>query len=103
MRQYRGVAGGALALLTLAVGPAASATNYGIYLGACRQPDAPYYRGPSKPSKPSCAVMRNCPDWEVSEYRNKSQVFPSAMRRYASDVQAFNEQAAEFVRCMTED
>ena len=103
MRPYCKPASALLALLALAVGPAAGATNYGVYQGSCSQPDGPYYRGPSKPDKPSCAIMRNCPDWEVSEYRYKSQEFLTAMRKYVADVTQFESDAANFVTCMTKD
>lgn len=91
----------AAALLTLATGPGtATAAMY----GRCWEPDAPQYSGMRRPERPACGAgySRNCLSWEVSEYRVKLDEYTRALRRYVLDVQQFDSQAADFVKCMAE-
>ena len=85
----------AAALLSaLPIGPASAQYSY------CSQPMAPsgYL---SKPSKPFCATMRNCSDFEVTAYKNDVERYFNQLKRYANEVEEYYSAAADYVQCMS--
>jgi hypothetical protein len=53
-----------------------------------------------KPTKPFCAAMKNCSQWEVDMYRNELSTYFETLRDYAVDLDKYYRSAVEYVQCM---
>ena len=91
--------GAVFMFVAFAAGGAVQAQMTSVSYGYCTQPFAPsaYL---SKPSKPFCATMRNCSDWEVRSYRYEVDRYYANLRRYAGEVDDYYEEAISYIRCM---
>jgi hypothetical protein len=67
----------------------------------CNKPYAPndYF---SKPSKPFCATMRNCSDWEIQSYKSDVENYFRKLRAYLVDVDQYYENAYDYAKCMAD-
>ena len=67
----------------------------------CSKPYAPsdYF---SKPSKPFCATMRNCSDWEVQSYKSDVESYFRKLKAYLVDVDQYYEDAYDYAKCMAD-
>jgi hypothetical protein len=67
----------------------------------CSKPYAPsdYI---SKPSKPFCATMRNCSDWEIRSYKSDVENYFRKLRAYLVDVDQYYENAYDYAKCMAD-
>ncbi|WP_066657596.1 MULTISPECIES: hypothetical protein [unclassified Sphingomonas] len=72
--------------------PATAAYRY------CMSPRAPSFYG-TRPTKPFCAMRRNCSSYEVESYRQDLKRYFDNLQNYLSDVDRYRKQAYEFAQC----
>jgi hypothetical protein len=79
----------------------ASSTPAQAALRFCSAPYAPtaFLR---KPSKPYCAITQDCDELDVQMYQNEISRYFKALKKYAQDVDEYYENAAKYVKCMSE-
>lgn len=89
----------AMAILPLIlVGPAMPVSAAYSY---CMEPRAPSFYG-SKPTKPICAAVRNCSQWDVDSYRSAVDQHFNRLKQYAADVDRYYKGAQEYLECMSD-
>jgi hypothetical protein len=66
----------------------------------CFEPRAPtvYLR---KPSKPFCAAMHSCTEFDVSSYKRDIERYFRDLQQYLDDVGRYRREANEYVECMS--
>jgi hypothetical protein len=89
---------GATATVLVSFALSSSAT---AAFGYCSKPFAPS-DFISKPSKPYCAAMRNCSDWEVQSYKSDVESYFRKLKSYLADVDQYYEDAYKYAKCMAE-
>jgi hypothetical protein len=67
----------------------------------CSQPTAPsaIY---SKPSKPYCAITRDCEDWQIRSYRTELESYFGKLKRYLAEADTYYEEAYAYAKCMAD-
>jgi hypothetical protein len=68
----------------------------------CSEPRAPSLSFITKPSKPYCATMRNCEQWEVDSYRSNVKRYFDRLQEYLADVESYQKEAYEYAKCMAD-
>jgi hypothetical protein len=91
----------AAAGLAFAAGLTVNSAPVQAAFGYCSQPMAPSVFL-SKPSKPYCAISRNCSEWDVQMYRNEIDRYFDSLRRYASQVDDYYSDAQTYISCMAD-
>lgn len=69
--------------------------------GYCSQPIAPSVRI-SKPTKPYCAVLGKCSDWEIEAYRDDLERYFEKLKKYIADVDTYSDEAYAYAKCMAD-
>jgi hypothetical protein len=83
------------------VGASVSSTPASAAFGFCSQPFAPT-AFLTRPSKPFCASMRNCTEFDVQQYRNEIDRYYTDLKRYATQVNDYYDAATAYVKCMAD-
>jgi hypothetical protein len=91
---------GALAL-AFGAGTLVSSQPAQAAFGFCSQPFAPTMFL-TKPTKPYCAISRNCSDFDVQNYRNEIDSYFDRLKKYARGVDDYYTGAQSYIKCMAD-
>ncbi len=69
--------------------------------GFCFEPRAPTLYV-SKPTKPFCAVRRECSQWKVDSYKSELERYFNSLVQYRVELDKYYKNAYEYIECMAE-